>query len=100
MKKRKALVLEVTLGIIAVLSILGGVTTYMMQKEIKGTASTKYSVEALRIAESGIERTLADIKSGNLIPTTTPQTITSTFSSGTYTVTIVKKPDGTIKIDS
>ncbi|OMH41338.1 hypothetical protein [Desulfurobacterium indicum] len=100
MKKRKALVLEVTLGVIALLTMLGGITTYMIQKESQGTGSTKYSVEALKIAESGVERVLADIKSGNLKPTTSPQTATATFANGTYIVTVVKNPDGTIKVDS
>ncbi|WP_456426981.1 hypothetical protein [Desulfurobacterium sp.] len=97
MKKRKALVLEVTLGVIAILSVIGGVTSYLINRETKGTKETKDAVIALKAAESGAETGLAWLKSGgNVFPTI----INGTLGNADFMVTIVKNVNNTIELTS
>ncbi|WP_457567800.1 pilus assembly PilX N-terminal domain-containing protein [Desulfurobacterium sp.] len=66
MEKRKGVILITVLGVITVLSIAGAIATYVISGETKSTGSTKQSVAALKLAESGIEVGLTNIKNNYL----------------------------------
>ncbi|WP_022846279.1 MULTISPECIES: hypothetical protein [unclassified Desulfurobacterium] len=106
MKKRirKGFVLITTLGVITVLSIAGGIATYLISKETSGTKSTKESTSALRIAESGAEIALSHIKQNDLNTLTQidPSTyqITGNITNGNYTTIIKENANGTYTITS
>ncbi|WP_457567799.1 hypothetical protein [Desulfurobacterium sp.] len=97
MKKRPALVLEITLGVIAILSIIGGISSYIITRETGVNRETKDSIISLKAAESGAETGLAWIKNGG---NTFPATLNGTLGKSRYTVTILKAGNGTIKIVS
>ncbi len=61
-REKRGMVLAAVLGVLAVLSVAGAVATYMITGETKSTSSTKSSVEALKLAESGAEVGLTSLK--------------------------------------
>ncbi|WP_457568816.1 hypothetical protein [Desulfurobacterium sp.] len=61
-RKRKGIVLITLLGVITVLSVAGGVASYLITKETQGTKSTKSSQQALLAAEAGAQRAISRIK--------------------------------------
>ncbi|WP_297445854.1 hypothetical protein [Desulfurobacterium sp.] len=61
-KKREGIVLVTVLGVIAVLSVAGGIAGYVITKETKGTRTTKDAQQALLAAEAGAQRAISRIK--------------------------------------
>ncbi|SNR59320.1 hypothetical protein [Desulfurobacterium atlanticum] len=102
--KRKGFVIVATLGIIAVLTIAGGIATYTVMQRTGTGHRTKKSVAALRIAQSGIETALTYVKSNRLsqlekVDNNTYKLI-GNIKNGNYTVIIKKKNDGSYLLTS
>ncbi|WP_457567816.1 hypothetical protein [Desulfurobacterium sp.] len=61
-KEREGVVLITILGLVTVLSVAGGIASYLITKETRGTKSTKDAQQALLAAEAGAQRAISRIK--------------------------------------